>query len=51
MISGFRDLSYSERLSTLKLYSIKGRLLKADLMVYKIWHGLCPDLDHLFEEH
>ena len=48
-ITGFRDLSYSERLSTLKLYSIKGRLLRADLiMVYKILHGLCPDLDHLF---
>ena len=48
-ISGFRDLSYSERLFALKLYSIKGRLLRADLiMVYKILHGLCPDLDHLF---
>ena len=49
IISGFKDLSYSERLSTLKLYSIKGYLLRADLiMVYKILHGLCPDLDHLF---
>ena len=50
MISGFRDLSYSVCLFTLKLYSIKDRLLRADfiIMVYKILHGLCPDLDHLF---
>ena len=49
MISCFSDLSYSDRLSTLKLYSIKGRLLRADLiMVYKILHGLCPHLEHLF---
>ena len=48
-ISGFRILNYSERLSTLKLYSIKGHLLTVDLiMVYKIVHGLCPDLDNLF---
>ena len=49
MISGFRDLSYSEQLSKLKLYSIKGLVLRANLiMVYKILHSLCPDLDHLF---
>ena len=50
MISGFRDLSYSERLSTLKLYSIEGRLLRADLiMVCKILYGLFVTcLHHLF---
>lgn len=38
-IHGFQDLSYSERLAQLNLYSVKGRLLRADLIKYwKILH-------------
>ena len=41
-ITGFKDLSYSERLSKLNLFSVKGRLLRADLILaWKIFHGLC----------
>ena len=48
-ITGFHDLSYSERLAQLSLYSIKGRLIRSDLiMVFKILKGYCPHLDHLF---
>ena len=39
-IDGLSSLSYSERLKSLKLYSIQGRLLRADLIQYwKILHG------------
>ena len=48
-VEGFADLPYSERLSRLKLFSIKGRLLRADLIqVWKILSGLSPQLDSLF---
>ena len=49
-IAGFADHPYSVRLSTLNLFSIKGRLLRADLiLVWKIMAGLCPSLNALFE--
>ena len=39
-VQGLRDLSYSERLSELGLFSIQGRLTRADLILYwKIFHG------------
>ena len=39
-ISGMADLSYAERLSALDLYSVYGRLLRADLILcWKIFHG------------
>ena len=39
-VQGLRDLCYSERLSDLGLFSIQGRLLRADLIQYwKIFHG------------
>ena len=48
-IDGFADLTYAERLSRLNLFSIKGRLLRADLiMVWKVMNGLCPHLSSLF---
>lgn len=48
-INGLQDLSYGERLANLSLYSIKGRLIRADLiMVFKILKGYCPHLEHLF---
>ena len=49
-IVGFADLTYAERLLRLNLFSIKGRLLRADLiMVWKVMNGLCPHLSSLFE--
>ena len=48
-VEGFADLPYSERLSRLKLFSIKGRLLRADLIqVWKILSGLSPQLNGIF---
>ena len=48
-IDGYHVLSYSDRLAQLNLYSIKGRLIRADLiLVYKILNGHCPHLNHLF---
>ena len=39
-IDGMASLSYSDRLKTLNLYSIQGRLLRADqIMCWKIFHG------------
>ena len=39
-IEGLRDLSYAERLGELGLYSVQGRLTRADLIQYwKIFHG------------
>ena len=41
-IQGFEVLSYGERLRRLDLFSVQGRLLRADLiMTYKIFQGLC----------
>ena len=33
-VVGFSNLSYSERLRSLNLFSIKGRLLRSDLLKY-----------------
>ena len=42
-IDGLRDLEYADRLERLNLYSVKGRLLRADLIkYYKIFHDLSP---------
>ena len=42
-VSGLADRPYNERLRVLDLFSIKGRLLRADLiMVWKIFHGMSP---------
>ena len=39
-VMGFERLPYSERLKELDLHSVKGRLLRADLIkVWKIFHG------------
>ena len=41
-IRGFSELSYTERLHRLNLSSIKGRLLRTDLILcWKIFHGKC----------
>ena len=40
-IDGLSDLSYSDRLEKLDLFSVKGRLWRSDMiMVWKIFHGL-----------
>ena len=37
-----RELSYAERLRSLDLFSVQGRLLRADLiLVWKIFNGKC----------
>ena len=42
-IDGYSNLTYGERLRALSLYSIWGRLLRADLiLVWRIMHGLAP---------
>ena len=42
-VSGFDEYSYSRRLRELDLFSIKGRLIRADLIkVWKIFHGKSP---------
>lgn len=39
-IEGFTELSYDQRLESLDLYSVQGRLLRADLLkCWKIFHG------------
>ena len=45
-----KELPYSERLNMLGLYSVKGRLLRADLIKYwKIFQGACVILpDNMF---
>ena len=41
-VDGLSDLPYSQRLLRLDLFSIQGRLLRADLiLVWKIFHGEC----------
>ena len=41
-VSGLENLPYDQRLSRLDLFSFKGRLLRADMiMVWKIMHGEC----------
>ena len=41
-IDGMQGLSYTERLKSLNLFSIKGRLLHSDLINY--WNTLCCEL-------
>lgn len=42
MIDGLGDVPYSHRLAVLDLYSVKGRLLRADMLkCWKIFHGKC----------
>ena len=49
-IDGYANFSYSDRLSRLNLYYIKGRLVRADLIqVWKILGGKCSHLNGLFE--
>ena len=39
-VAGFSNLSYRERLHNLGLFSIRGRLLRADLIKYwKVFHA------------
>ena len=41
-VRGLEDTPYEQRLRALNLFSIQGRLLRADLiMVWKIFNGLC----------
>ena len=41
-VEGLENLDYYQRLIRLDLYSVKGRLLRADLIkCYKIFHGKC----------
>ena len=48
-IIGFQDLSYYDRLKSLSLFSVWGRLLRADLiLVWKICSGQIPNLSHIF---
>ena len=40
-VHGLENLPYSERLAALNLFSVKGRLLRADLiLMWKIFHGI-----------
>ena len=49
-ITGFEDLTYSQRLANLNLYSVKGRLLRSDLIkCWKIFQGKsCINPESLF---
>ena len=51
-IDGMGSLSYSDRLKALNLYSIQGRLLRADLiMCWKVFHGhSCVSPADLFQQ-
>ena len=41
-VHGLEEVSYGVRLRTLDIFSFRGRLLRADLILtYKIFHGLC----------
>ena len=50
-VEGLRELRYQERLRELGLYSIYGRLLRADLIkIWKVYRGnLDPELQGLFD--
>ena len=49
-IDGLSELPYNERLRSLSLFSIWGRLLRADLIqVWKITHGLAPTLSDILQ--
>ena len=41
-IKGFDSLEYPDRLAALRLFSVKGRLLRTDIIYcWKIFHGKC----------
>ena len=49
-IAGLEEVSYGDRLRELNLFSVKGRLLRADLIKYwKILHGPSEDMRALFQ--
>ena len=48
-VEGLALLPYHERLARLDLFSIRGRLMRTDLiLVWRIANGLCPHLLDLF---
>ena len=48
-VDGLCELPYSDRLHSLSMYSMYGRLIRADLiLVWKVLHGNLPYLEHLF---
>ena len=48
-IQDLSELSYCERLRHLSMYSMRGRLVRQDLIqIWKIMHGKSPLLTHLF---
>jgi hypothetical protein len=48
-IDGLFDMNYGSRLRNLDLFSVKGRLLRADLIKYwRILHGESEDLQNMF---
>ena len=48
-VVGLYELSYDERLRRLGLYSMRGRIIRQDLIqIWKIMHGKSPLLTHLF---
>lgn len=51
-IDNLRDLSYAERLRELELYSVQGRLLRADLIqIWKIFNGIsCTEPENFFTQ-
>ena len=50
-IDGFSDMQYSDRLRHLSLFSIWGRLLRADLVLaWKITHELSPPLANILSQ-
>ena len=52
-ISGLENLPYEQRLRSLGLFSVQGRLLRADLLlVWKIFHCKCSiSMDEMFITH
>ena len=50
-IDGMHDLSYADRLRSLNLYSVQGRLVRANLLqCWKMFHGKsCISPDELFD--
>ena len=50
-IDGMHDLSYADRLRSLNLYSVQGRLVRADLLqCWKMFHGKsCISPNELFD--
>ena len=53
-VEGLSEMDYAARLTQLELFSVKGRLLRANLVKYwKIIHGKCGDesLTDVFRWH